>query len=109
MVHAGMTVVDSGGFPLHYFPPECAEKCSTNVETRGDNAVRVPDPKLLVRPDQLPLAAVITRTFFLEVQLSPRQAVVSLLPEHLRCVLPDECGQGSCPWLSWRSIKLILM
>ena len=67
------------------------------------------DLTLVVKPDQLPPAAVITRASSLEVQLSRRQAVVSRLPEHLRCVLPDECGQGPCPWLSWRSIKLILM
>ena len=109
MVSAGMTVVDSGGFSLHYFPPECAEKCRTNVETRVDNVVRVPVPNLVARPDKLPLAAVITRASSLEVQLSRRQAVMSRLPEHLQCVLPDECRQGPCPWLSWRSIKLILM
>ena len=69
-VRAGMTVLDSVGFPLHYLLPKCAEECRTNVETRVDNAVRVPHPNLVERPDQLPLAAVITRASSLEVQLS---------------------------------------
>ena len=59
MACAGMTVVDSSGFPIYYEPPECAEEYRGNVETQGDNAVRVPDPKLVERPGHLPLAAVI--------------------------------------------------
>ena len=85
-------VVDSAGFSIHYFQPKCAEKYRTNVESRVDDAMRVPDPKLVERPDQLPPTAVITGASFLEAQLSRRQAVLSRLPEHLRCVVPDESG-----------------
>ena len=94
MASVSMTVLDGEGFPLHYLTPECLEKYRTNVGACDRGAARVSEPETVDRPDHLTLPAIISRgSPYLEVQLSRRQAVVSRLPEHLRCVLPDECGQ----------------
>ena len=89
-----MTVLDGEGFPLHYITPECIEKYrSINVGACDGGAARVSEPGM-VRPDQLTLPAMMSRESpLLDIQLSRRQAVVSRLPEHLRCVVPDDCGQ----------------
>ena len=110
MVSASLTVVDSGGFPIHYFLPECAEEYRSNVETHDDTVVREPDPKLVERPGYLPLAAVVTRATSLEVQSSWRQAVVCRLPEHLRCVLQHESGQTTLSVAQLEeTVELLLM
>ena len=98
MDRVSMTVLDGDGFPLHYLTPECVEKYRSNVGTHGRVAARVSEPETVDGPDHLTLPAMISRgSPFLEIQLSRRQAVVSRLPEHLQCVLPDECRQGPCP------------
>ena len=89
-----MTVLDGEGFPLHYLTPNCIEKYrSIRVGACDGGAAWESEPGD-VEPDQLTLPAMMSHESpLLEIQLSRRQAVVSGLPEHLRCVVPDECGQ----------------
>ena len=86
-----MTVLDGEGFPLHYLTPNCIEKYrSIKVGACDGGAARESEPEKM-GPDQLALMS--HESPLLEIQLSWRQAVLSRLPEHLRCVVPDECGQ----------------
>ena len=90
-----MTVLDGEGFPLHYLTTDCIEK-NRSVKVGacdGGAAIRESEPEK-TGPNQLALPALMSHDSpLLEIQLSRRQAVVSRLPEHLRCVVPDECGQ----------------
>jgi len=89
-----MTVLDGEGFPLHYLTPDCIEEYRTVKVRACDGGAAWESEPGEVEPDQLTLPALVSHESpLLEIQLSRRQAVLSRLPEHLRCVVPDECGQ----------------